>query len=137
MIGERWRPTSPPSQVQFDSTKFNRRYFSCGSWCSNSFWAFRASSRSCTPSRLVAGRERVYLDRFWNEFSANPARFSEAAHELPSEPRVGTSDATAPGRIEIGPEETGSGPTWSPPFQWAAADFCSVNAPLTAAASRV
>jgi len=75
-----------------------------------------------------------YLDRFWNEFSANPARFSEAAHELPSEPRVGTSDATAPGRIEIGPEETGSGPTWSPPFQWAAADFCSVNAPLTAAA---
>jgi hypothetical protein len=24
-------------------------------------------------------RERIYLDRFWNEFSANPARFSEAA----------------------------------------------------------
>lgn len=29
--------------------------------------------------RLVAGRERIYLDRFWNEFSATPARFSEAA----------------------------------------------------------
>ena len=29
--------------------------------------------------RLVAGRERIYLDRFWNEFSAPPARFSEAA----------------------------------------------------------
>jgi pimeloyl-ACP methyl ester carboxylesterase len=29
--------------------------------------------------RLVAGRERIYLDRFWNEFSANPSRFSEAA----------------------------------------------------------
>jgi pimeloyl-ACP methyl ester carboxylesterase len=29
--------------------------------------------------RLVEGRERIYLDRFWNEFSANPARFSEAA----------------------------------------------------------
>jgi pimeloyl-ACP methyl ester carboxylesterase len=29
--------------------------------------------------RLVAGRERIYLDRFWNEFSASPARFSEAA----------------------------------------------------------
>ena len=28
---------------------------------------------------LVVGRERIYLDRFWNEFSANPARFSEAA----------------------------------------------------------
>jgi pimeloyl-ACP methyl ester carboxylesterase len=29
--------------------------------------------------RLVAGRERIYLDRFWNEFSATPSRFSEAA----------------------------------------------------------
>jgi pimeloyl-ACP methyl ester carboxylesterase len=27
----------------------------------------------------VAGRERIYLDRFWNEFSATPERFSEAA----------------------------------------------------------
>ena len=31
--------------------------------------------------RLVAGRERIYLDRFWNEFSANPDRFSEASRE--------------------------------------------------------
>jgi pimeloyl-ACP methyl ester carboxylesterase len=29
--------------------------------------------------RLVAGRERIYLDRFWNEFSASPDRFSEGA----------------------------------------------------------
>src|SRR5262245_28444393 len=29
--------------------------------------------------RLVAGRERIYLDRFWNEFSANPSHFTEAA----------------------------------------------------------
>lgn len=29
--------------------------------------------------RLVAGRERIWLDRFWNEFSADPRRFSEAA----------------------------------------------------------
>src|SRR6202166_16759 len=29
--------------------------------------------------RLVAGRERIYLDRFWNEFSAKPSRFTEAA----------------------------------------------------------
>lgn len=28
--------------------------------------------------RLVAGRERIYLDRFWNEFSADPRRFGEA-----------------------------------------------------------
>jgi pimeloyl-ACP methyl ester carboxylesterase len=27
--------------------------------------------------RLVAGRERIYLDRFWNEFSADPKKFDE------------------------------------------------------------
>jgi quercetin dioxygenase-like cupin family protein len=31
--------------------------------------------------RLVAGRERIYLDRFWNEFSAKPERFTEASRE--------------------------------------------------------
>jgi pimeloyl-ACP methyl ester carboxylesterase len=29
--------------------------------------------------RLVKGRERIYLDRFWNEFSADPKRFDEAS----------------------------------------------------------
>jgi len=29
--------------------------------------------------RLVQGRERIYLDRFWNDFSANPSRFDEAS----------------------------------------------------------
>ena len=28
--------------------------------------------------RLVAGRERIYLDRFWNELSANPKAIGEA-----------------------------------------------------------
>src|SRR5579862_3356793 len=28
--------------------------------------------------RLVAGRERIYLDRFWNEFAGNPAKVDEA-----------------------------------------------------------
>src|SRR5262249_29057277 len=28
--------------------------------------------------RLVAGRERIYLDRFWNELSANPKAIDEA-----------------------------------------------------------
>jgi pimeloyl-ACP methyl ester carboxylesterase len=40
-------------------------------------WHFRFGGRDM--ERLVAGRERIYLDRFWNEFSATPARFSEAA----------------------------------------------------------
>jgi hypothetical protein len=29
--------------------------------------------------RLVAGRERIYLDRFWNEFAANQKKFSEGS----------------------------------------------------------
>jgi pimeloyl-ACP methyl ester carboxylesterase len=40
-------------------------------------WHFRFGGPDM--ERLVAGRERIYLDRFWNEFSASPARFSEAA----------------------------------------------------------
>ncbi len=28
--------------------------------------------------RLVAGRERIYLDRFWNELSADPSKIDEA-----------------------------------------------------------
>lgn len=28
--------------------------------------------------RLVAGRERIYLDRFWNEFAGTPAKIDEA-----------------------------------------------------------
>ena len=40
-------------------------------------WHFRFGGKDM--ERLVAGRERIYLDRFWNEFSASPDRFSEAA----------------------------------------------------------
>jgi pimeloyl-ACP methyl ester carboxylesterase len=40
-------------------------------------WHFRFGGPDM--ERLVAGRERIYLDRFWNEFSASPERFSEGA----------------------------------------------------------
>lgn len=40
-------------------------------------WHFRFGGPDM--ERLVAGRERIYLDRFWNEFSASPERFGEAA----------------------------------------------------------
>lgn len=40
-------------------------------------WHFRFGGPDM--ERLVAGRERIYLDRFWNEFSADPKKFSEAA----------------------------------------------------------
>jgi pimeloyl-ACP methyl ester carboxylesterase len=42
-------------------------------------WHFRFGGPDM--ERLVAGRERIYLDRFWNEFSAHPARFGEASRE--------------------------------------------------------
>lgn len=42
-------------------------------------WHFRF--RGPDMERLVAGRERIYLDRFWNEFSADPKKFDEASRE--------------------------------------------------------
>src|SRR5947209_14218679 len=40
-------------------------------------WHFRFGGPDM--ERLVKGRERIYLDRFWNEFSADPTRFDEAS----------------------------------------------------------
>ncbi|HET6554317.1 MAG TPA: alpha/beta hydrolase [Dyella sp.] len=31
--------------------------------------------------RLVAGRERIYLDRFWNEFAGDPSKVDEATRQ--------------------------------------------------------
>lgn len=42
-------------------------------------WHFRFGGPDM--ERLVAGRERIYLDRFWNEFSADPKRFDDASRE--------------------------------------------------------
>jgi pimeloyl-ACP methyl ester carboxylesterase len=46
---------------------------------SRALWHF--SFQGPDAERLVAGRERIYLDRFWNEFSADPISFSEASRE--------------------------------------------------------
>ena len=40
-------------------------------------WHFRFGGPDM--ERLVKGRERIYLDRFWNEFSADPKRFGEGS----------------------------------------------------------
>ena len=40
-------------------------------------WHFRFGGPDM--ERLVKGRERIYLDRFWNEFSADPRRFDESS----------------------------------------------------------
>jgi pimeloyl-ACP methyl ester carboxylesterase len=44
---------------------------------SHALWHF--SFWGPDAERLVAGRERIYLDRFWNEVSADPKKFSEAS----------------------------------------------------------
>jgi len=42
-------------------------------------WYF--NFRGPDMERLVAGRERIYLDRFYNELSANPAAIDEATRD--------------------------------------------------------
>ena len=42
---------------------------------SHALWHF--SFYGPDAERLVKGRERIYLDRFWNEFSADPKNFDE------------------------------------------------------------
>ncbi len=42
-------------------------------------WHFRFGGPDM--ERLVARRERIYLDRFWNDFSADPKHFDEASRQ--------------------------------------------------------
>jgi pimeloyl-ACP methyl ester carboxylesterase len=44
---------------------------------SHALWHF--SFYGPDAERLVKGRERIYLDRFWNEFSADPKSFDETS----------------------------------------------------------
>ena len=44
---------------------------------SHALWHFSFYGQDA--ERLVQGRERIYLDRFWNEFSADPKKFDEAS----------------------------------------------------------
>lgn len=46
---------------------------------SPALWHF--NFRGPDVERLVAGRERIYLDRFWNELSADPAKIDEETRE--------------------------------------------------------
>jgi pimeloyl-ACP methyl ester carboxylesterase len=46
---------------------------------SHALWHF--SFWGPDAERLVKGRERIYLDRFWNEFSSDPKKFDEASRE--------------------------------------------------------
>jgi pimeloyl-ACP methyl ester carboxylesterase len=56
-------------------------------------WHFRFNGP--TPAALVRGRERIYLDYYWNEFAADPAR------SIPEADRESYAAAYArPGRME-------------------------------------
>jgi len=57
-------------------------------------WHFRFGGPDM--ERLVAGRERIYLDRFWNDFSADPAHFPEDSR------RHYAALYAAPGRMHAG-----------------------------------
>jgi len=46
---------------------------------SHALWHF--SFYGPDAERLVKGRERIYLDRFWNDFSADPKKFDEASRK--------------------------------------------------------
>jgi pimeloyl-ACP methyl ester carboxylesterase len=46
---------------------------------SHALWHF--SFWGPDAERLVKGRERIYLDRFWNEFSDDPKKFDTASRE--------------------------------------------------------
>ena len=46
---------------------------------SHALWLF--SFYGPDAERMVKGRERIYLDRFWNEFSADPKKFDEASRK--------------------------------------------------------
>ena len=63
-------------------------------------WHFRFGGPDM--ERLVAGRERIYLDRFWNDFSADPKRWTEemrnhyaALYALPGAMHAGFSQFAA------------------------------------------
>lgn len=63
-------------------------------WATPALWHFHFHGP--TAEALVANRERIYFDHFWNDFSANPAAVAE-------EDRVAYTAAYArPGRMRAG-----------------------------------
>jgi pimeloyl-ACP methyl ester carboxylesterase len=64
---------------------------------SHALWHF--SFWGPDAERLVNGRERIYLDRFWNEFSADPKKFDNASR------RYYAMLYARPGRMHAGFEQ--------------------------------
>jgi len=66
-------------------------------WLLRDLWHFHFYGK--TPLALVEGRERIYLEHFWNDFAANPAK------SIPQRDRKFYAKAYArPGHIKAGME---------------------------------
>ncbi|WP_441251966.1 alpha/beta fold hydrolase [Tardiphaga sp. 71_E8_N1_1] len=64
-------------------------------WLLRDLWHFHFYGK--TPLALVAGRERIYLEHFWNDFAANPKK------SVPEKDRVFYAKAYAkPGHMAAG-----------------------------------
>ena len=74
-------------------------------------WHFRFGG--VDMERLVAGRERIYLDRFWNDFAADPSKFDEAArahyaelYSMPGHMHAGQTSVLTQGAFYTEPANT-------------------------------
>src|SRR6201995_4557208 len=81
-----WWGTHSPHSIPAESSAsplWTRRCLESGPWeevlQSPLLWHFRCGGPDM--ERLVTGRERIYLDRFWNDFSADPKSFGEASRQ--------------------------------------------------------
>jgi pimeloyl-ACP methyl ester carboxylesterase len=64
-------------------------------WLLRDLWHFHFYGK--TPLALVAGRERIYFEHFWNDFAADPA------HSVPEADRILYAEAYAqPGAMRAG-----------------------------------
>lgn len=64
-------------------------------WLLRDLWHFHFYGK--TPLALVAGRERIYLEHFWNDFAADPARSVPEADR-----RVYAAAYAQPGAMKAG-----------------------------------
>lgn len=82
-------------------------------WLMRDLWHFHF--HGAVPEQLVAGRERIYFEHFWNDFAANPQ------HSIPEADRQHYASVYAqPGAMHAGFE-------WFKAFEQDAKDFAELS----------
>jgi pimeloyl-ACP methyl ester carboxylesterase len=82
-------------------------------WLLRDLWHFHFYGE--TPLKLVRGRERIYLEHFWNDFAA------DRNHSIPeADRRLYAADFAQPGAIE-------AGFSWFRSFEQDAKDFAELS----------